>query len=73
MMEKMKNLRTKSQESKLPLGASIAHLKERVEDTQKKMNQEDFENIKILPILKEAYELYAELDSKKEDAEKKVR
>ena len=47
------------------MGASIAHLKERVEDTQKKMNQEDFENVKILPLLKEAYELYAELDSKK--------
>jgi hypothetical protein len=55
------------------MGAFIDHLKERVEDTQKKMIQEDFENVKILPILKEAYELYAELDTKKEEAEKKVR
>jgi hypothetical protein len=37
------------------------------------MNQEDFENVKIVPILKEAYELYAELDSKKAEAEKKVK
>lgn len=72
MMEKQKQKREASQESKKPLGATIAHLKEKVEDTQKKMAQEDFENIKLLPILKEAYDLYAELDGKKEEAERKV-
>jgi len=48
-------------------------MREKVEDTQKKMSQEDFENVKLFPILKEAYELYHELDMKIEEAERKVK
>ena len=73
MMNKMKEKRLASEESKKPLGSTIAHLKERVEDTQKKMAQEYFENAKLLPILREAYDLYAELEGKKEQAEKKIK
>ena len=41
---------------------SLADMKETVADTQKDMHPEDFENIKLTPILKEAYELWAKLN-----------
>lgn len=53
--------------------ASIAHMKEEVKDKQEKMPSEDFENIKLMPILKEAYELFHMLDSRKAEADKKVK
>ena len=37
------------------------------------MPSEDFENTKLLPILKEAYDLFHELDSRKTEAEQKIK
>ena len=37
------------------------------------MPSEDFENMKLLPILKEAYDLFHELDSRKTEAEQKIK
>ena len=41
---------------------TLADMKETVADTQKNMHPEDFENIKLTPILKEAFELWAKLN-----------
>jgi hypothetical protein len=41
---------------------TLADMKETVADTQKDMHPEDFENIKLTPIIKEAYELWAKLN-----------
>lgn len=46
-------------------------MKETVADTQKDMHPEDFENIKLTPILKEAYELFAKIHKFNEDNKKK--
>lgn len=75
MMMKIKEKRENSvgAESKKANDASIAHMKEEVKDKQKEMLSEDFENIKLMPILKEAYELFHSLDSRKADAEKKIK
>lgn len=48
-------------------------MKESVVDNQKGMAQEDFENQKLLPILKEAYELLSELTARKDEANRKVK
>ena len=37
------------------------------------MASEDFENQKLFPILKEAYDLLSELTARKEEANKKVK
>jgi uncharacterized membrane protein len=59
MMNKIKEKRETSVESKkVANDASIAHMKEDVKDKQKEMPSEDFENIKLMPILKEAYDLF---------------
>ena len=53
MMNKIKEKRETSVESKkVANDASIAHMKEDVKDKQKEMPSEDFENIKLMPILK---------------------
>jgi len=44
-------------ESKKPAD-EIAHLKEDIKDKQKEMPGEDFENLKLVPILREAYDLF---------------
>ena len=75
MMEKAKQAREKSQEkeSKKKPAETIEHLREGVTDKQDKMPSEDFENAKLLPILKEAYDLFHELDGRKTDAEQKIK
>ena len=50
---------------------NLADMKETHADTQKDMRQEDFENIKLTPILKEAYELLEKLIKFTEDNKKK--
>jgi len=75
MMQKVKETREKSQEkeSKKKPAETIEHLREGVADKQDKMPSEDFENTKLLPILKEAYDLFHELDSRKTEAEQKIK
>ena len=75
LMMKMKEKRLASEDSKKTATKddSIAHMKEDVKDKQKEMPSEDFENLKIMPILKEAYDLFHELDSRKADADKKIK
>jgi len=74
LMHKIKEKREHSVESKKAANdASIAHMKEDVKDKQKEMPSEDFENIKLMPILKEAYDLFHMLDSRKAEAEKKIK
>jgi hypothetical protein len=58
MMNSIKEKRETSVESKKPNDATIAHLKEDVKDKQKSMASEDFENLKLMPILREAYDLF---------------
>ena len=48
-------------------------LEESPEEKQKKMHEEDFENIKLLPILEEAFELWRVLENKKLDAKKQAK
>ena len=75
-MADIKEKRENSQsapESRKANDASIAHMKEDVKDKQKEMPAEDFENIKLQPILREAYDLFHMLDSRKTEAEKKIK
>ena len=75
-MDRIKEKRENSvgaTESKKANDASIAHMKEDVKDKQKEMPSEDFENLKLLPILREAYDLFHMLDSRKSEAEKKIK
>lgn len=51
----------------------IENLRDNKEDEQKDMPEEDFENKKLLPILKEAYDLVITLEKRKETAEKEIK
>ena len=73
MMKEKRENSVGATESKKANDASIAHMKEDVKDKQKEMPAEDFENIKLIPILREAYDLFHSLDSRKAEAEKKIK
>lgn len=42
-------------------------------DSQKKMPEEDFENKRLLPILKQAFDLITELEGKKKATETRIK
>ena len=42
-------------------------------ESQKKRSEEDFENKKLVPILKEAFDLITIIENRKKDAEKKIK
>ena len=50
---------------KLTQKFNLDNLRENIEETQKKMPPEDYENKKLFPILQEAYDLVAFLENKK--------
>jgi hypothetical protein len=52
---------------------SLAHMRERVEDQQEKIPPEDFENVKLFPVLKEAYEMIADIEKRKTKADARVK
>ena len=61
-----RNKSAQDEEKKLKKTAdisSIHHLKEHVDDKQKNMAMEDFENKRLLPILQEAFDLWFKLDN----------
>ena len=47
-------------------------MKEDPDDVQKDMPNEEIENIKLYPILKEAYDLLAAIENKEVEAKKKI-
>jgi len=51
-----------AQDKKKPKENTLERLRETVADTQSNMPQEDFENIKLIPILKEAFDLWNKLN-----------
>lgn len=83
MMTKMKADRVNKEEAaKIGLGTDnkmrgavvdkLAHMREKVEDTQKKVPNEDFENTKLFPILDEAYQLIAKIEAHEAEAQRKI-
>ena len=56
-----------------PKESTLDRMKESVADTQKDMQQEDFENIKLTPILKEAFELWSKLNKFHQDNKNKAK
>ena len=42
-------------------------------DSQKKKPEEDFENKKLLPVLREAFDLLMMIEKRKKDAQKKIK
>jgi len=50
----------------------LAALKEDTNEVQKNMPAENFENVKLFPVLKEAYELLAELERIASHAKKEI-
>ena len=52
---------------------SLAHMRENAEDKQKEMVPEDFENVRLFPILKEAFDIIKMLENRRADADKKIK
>jgi len=48
-------------------------LKREEPENQKKMAEEDFENKKLVPVLKEAFDLVNEIETKRKVAEKEIK
>jgi len=58
---------------KLSSKFNLDNLREDIEETQKKMPEEDFENKKLLPILQEAFDLVDMLEKKKKETHKQLK
>lgn len=51
----------------------LSALNKEEHESQKKRSEEDFENKKLLPILREAFDLISTIENRKRDAEKKIK
>ena len=73
LKKKQERLKKEDEENKAKSVNFRMRMTKDAPESQKKKPEEDFENKKLVPVLREAFELVETIENRKKEAEKKIR